>query len=126
MTALRREEVAATTDASAPILDANEGISATTLGETAAAAIDATDVQVAALLAPVKDRPAVVFHDAYGYFAGHYGVTLAGSIAARDATAPGAARLAALQDGAKPVCVFPEAQHDAGLAEQLAKRIQKQ
>ena len=89
--------------------------------KAAAAAIDATDVQVAALLAPVKDRPAVVFHDAYGYFAGHYGVTLAGSIAAGDATAPGAARLAALQDGAKPVCVFPEAQHDAGLAEQLAE-----
>jgi cell division septation protein DedD len=43
VTALRREEVAATTDASAPILDANEGISATTLGETAAAAIDAAE-----------------------------------------------------------------------------------
>jgi cell division septation protein DedD len=40
VTALRREEVAATTDASAPILDANEGISATTLGETVTAAID--------------------------------------------------------------------------------------
>lgn len=40
VTALRREEVAASTDATAPILDANEGVSATTLGETAAAAID--------------------------------------------------------------------------------------
>jgi len=88
--------------------------------QAAAQAIAATDAEVAALLAPVKDRPAIVFHDAYGYLAGHYGLTLAGSIAAGDAAPPGAARLAALRDEAKPVCVFPEAQHDARLAEQLA------
>jgi cell division septation protein DedD len=52
VTALRREEVAATTDASAPILDANEGISATTLGETAAAAIDAAEGKPATTPAP--------------------------------------------------------------------------
>ena len=52
VTALRREEVAATTDASAPILDANEGISATTLGETAAAAIDAAEGKPAPKPAP--------------------------------------------------------------------------
>lgn len=89
----------------------------------AQAAIDALDAEVAATLAPVRDRPAVVFHDAYGYFAGHYGVTLAGSIALGDASAPGAARMAGLRadaEGGTVACVFPEAQHDAGLAEQLA------
>lgn len=48
VTALRREEVAASTDASSPILDANEGISATTLGETAAAAIEEAEGKPAA------------------------------------------------------------------------------
>jgi zinc transport system substrate-binding protein len=90
----------------------------------AQAAVDALDAEVAATLAPVKDRPAIVFHDAYGYLAGHYGLTITGSIALGDATAPGAARMAGLRDeaeGGAVACVFPEAQHDAGLAEQLAE-----
>ncbi len=84
----------------------------------ASAAIDALDAEVAAILAPVRDRPFVVFHDAYGYFAAHYGLKVAGSVALGDAAAPGAARIAALReaiakDGA--VCAFPEAQHDTRL-----------
>lgn len=51
VTALRREEAPATADASKPILDANEGVSATTLGETAAAAIDAAEGKPAATAA---------------------------------------------------------------------------
>jgi len=60
VTALRREEVAATTDASAPILDANEGISATTLGETAAAAIDEAEAGAAAEAKPADTPKAPV------------------------------------------------------------------
>jgi zinc transport system substrate-binding protein len=90
----------------------------------AVAAIDAADAQAAALLAPVKDRPFIAFHDAYGYFVGQYGLTLAGTVALGDAGTPGAQRLADLsalvaEGGAQ--CLFPEAQHDPALIAQLAE-----
>ena len=44
--------------------------------------------------APVKDRPFIAFHDAYGYFTAHYGLTMAGTVSAGDAAAPGARHLA--------------------------------
>lgn len=91
--------------------------------EAAAARVDAVDAEVAALLEGVKGKPVVVYHDAYGYFAAHYGLEIFGSVALGDATAPGAARLSELRagvEGGESVCLFPEAQHDAGLIEQLA------
>lgn len=90
----------------------------------AVAAIDAADAEAAALLAPVKDRPFVAFHDAYGYFVGHYGLALAGTVALGDAAAPGAQRLSELRgkvEGGDVTCLFPEAQHDPALVEQLAE-----
>ena len=92
--------------------------------EAAVARVAAVDAEVAALLEPVKGKPVVVYHDAYGYFAAHYGLEIFGSVALGDATAPGAARLAELRDGVAggaSVCVFPEAQHDPALIEQLAE-----
>lgn len=92
--------------------------------EAAAARVDAVDAEVAALLEPVKGKPVVVYHDAYGYFAAHYGLEIFGSVALGDATAPGAARLSELRagvEGGASVCVFPEAQHDPALIEQLAE-----
>lgn len=83
--------------------------------EAAGARIAALDARLAAGLAPVRDTPFIVFHDAYGYFAGHYGLNVAGSVNLGDATAPGARHLADLRDrlGAQGVrCAFPEAQHD--------------
>lgn len=90
----------------------------------AQAATDALDARIAAQLAPVKDRPIVVYHDAYGYFAARYGLQIFGSVALGDATAPGAAKLSALQQGlatGQATCLFPEAQHDPALAEQLVE-----
>jgi zinc transport system substrate-binding protein len=87
----------------------------------AAAGIGALDAGIAARLAPVAGKPAVVFHDAYGYFSGHYGLNVLGAIAPGDATSPGAAHLRELQAAAgEAVCVFPEANHDLGLAQQMA------
>lgn len=87
----------------------------------AKARIAALDAELQALLAPVKDRPFVTFHDAYGYFVGHYDLTFAGSVAEGDAATPGAARLRALQDtiAGGVVCAFPEVQHDPALLLQL-------
>lgn len=92
--------------------------------EKAGQGIAALDAELAALLAPVKDKPFVTFHDAYGYFVDHYGLTHAGSIALGDASTPGAARLAELRgelEAGGAVCLFPEIQHDPALVEQLAE-----
>ena len=88
------------------------------------AALGRLDAEVAAQLAPVQGKPLVTYHDAFGYFGTHYGLTLAGSIAMGDASAPGAARLEALRgmlETGAVVCLFPEVQHDPALAEQLVE-----
>ncbi len=89
----------------------------------AQADIAALDATLAATLAPAKDKPIIVFHDAYGYFAAHYGLTLAGSVSLGDAASPGAASLRDLRTGIEagtPVCIFPEAQFDPALVTQMA------
>ncbi len=73
------------------------------------------DAQLMADLAPLKGRPFVTFHDAYGYFTSHYGLSAAGSVSMGDAAEPGAAHLTALRDSLSAkgvVCAFPEANHD--------------
>lgn len=89
---------------------------------TAQAQITALDAELTATLAQVKDRPFVVFHDAYGYFTGHYGLTVAAKVAGGDAAAPGAKHIAEVQDilTKGPTCLHPEANHDDKLAVQLA------
>ena len=78
----------------------------------------ALDADLAQALGPVRTAPLILFHDAYGYFADHYGLTIAGTIALGDAARPGAGRIAAIREtlvetGA--ACVFPEVQHDPAL-----------
>ncbi|PTE22133.1 zinc ABC transporter substrate-binding protein [Cereibacter changlensis JA139] len=92
--------------------------------EAAAAGVARLDAETAARLEAVQDRPFVVFHDAYGYFAAHYGLEVAGTVAIGDASAPGAARLSALREelaAEGAVCIFPEVQHDPKLVAQLAE-----
>lgn len=77
-------------------------------------------------LAQSHDTPIVVFHEAYGHFAGRFDVHIAGSIAFGDAAAPGAAHLSELrhqveEEGAK--CIFAEPQHNAAMAEQIAEEL---
>ncbi len=85
------------------------------------AEIAALDARLDAALAPVRDTPFAVFHDAYGYFADHYGLTIAGTVAVGDAAPPGAAHLAALQARLeKAQCIFPETQHDPKLVQTIA------
>ena len=45
------------------------------------------DKEIAETLAPVKDKPFIVFHDAYQYFEHHYGVTASGSEPCADCSA---------------------------------------
>ena len=86
--------------------------------------IAALDREVAEILRPVQGKPIVSFHAAFGYFGHHYGLDFVGSIALGDAAVPGAARLAELRDRIEAggvVCLFPEAQHDPALIEQMAE-----
>ncbi len=91
--------------------------------EAARAALAELDRETAARLDEARNQPFYVFHDAYGYFAGHYGLTVQGSVSAGDAAAPGAAHLADLRTemAGTPRCIFPEVQHDAKLARQIAQ-----
>jgi zinc transport system substrate-binding protein len=87
----------------------------------AEADVAALDARLDAALAPVRDKPFVVFHDAYGYFADHYGLTIAGTVTLGDAAPPGAAHLAELQARlGQALCIFPETQHDPKMVETIA------
>jgi len=77
----------------------------------AAAEIDAMAGEITARLAPIRGRPYLVLHDAYGYFERRFAIPATGAIAPGDASRPGAARLAALRARIKAlpgVCVFSE------------------
>lgn len=79
------------------------------------AEVDKTAAEIAAELAPVKDKPFIVFHDAYHYFETHFGLHGAGSISDVSAQAPSAERLAAVRDKimtSGAACVFREPQFD--------------
>lgn len=91
--------------------------------EATRARVAALDSELSAMLAPVKDKPFVVYHDAYGYFSSHYGLTVAGSVSLGDASSPGAARLRDLSKtvaSGGALCLFPEGQHDPALVTQMA------
>lgn len=102
----------------ATVLGAQDPANAATYTANAAtlqARLTALDADLTARLAPVKDLPFVVYHDALGYFTDHYGLNVAGAIELGDASSPSAARLAEIRDlfaTLKPVCVFPESGRD--------------
>lgn len=78
----------------------------------------ALDKEIAETVAPVKDKPFIVFHDAYQYFEHHYGVHTAGSITVSPETLPGAERLTQIRDKVKTLgatCVFAEPQFEPKL-----------
>jgi zinc transport system substrate-binding protein len=78
----------------------------------------ALDTEIAETVAPVKDKPFIVFHDAYQYFEHRYGVHAAGSITVSPETLPGAARLTQIHDKVETLgatCVFAEPQFEPKL-----------
>jgi len=92
--------------------------------EAAQAEVTRIEAEVAAILAPVAGKPFVVMHDAYGYFTGHFGLQVVGSLRPGDAALPGAAHMVELQDkvaARAAVCLFPEANHEDASARQMAE-----
>jgi len=91
--------------------------------EAFAGEADALARDVAARLAPVRDRPMVVFHDAYQYFERRFGLNVVGVINVSPERPPGARRLAEIRDrirDAHVACVFVEPQFPPKLAETAA------
>lgn len=69
--------------------------------------------EIAQQLAPVRNRPFVVFHDGYQYFEHRFGLTAAGSITVSPEVIPGAERIREIQARIvelKAACVFTEPQ----------------
>jgi zinc transport system substrate-binding protein len=104
------EALAAADPANAELYAANAGKLQARLAELQA--------EIAAELEPVKDRPFVVFHDAYHYFEERFGLRAAGSITVSPEVMPGAERLREIQARVKELgatCVFAEPQFEPKL-----------
>jgi zinc transport system substrate-binding protein len=80
--------------------------------------LDKLSAEIKATVAPVKDKPFIVFHDAYQYFEKEFGVMVAGSITVSPESLPGAARIAQIHrkvEELKSTCVFAEPQFEPKL-----------
>ncbi len=80
--------------------------------------LDALDAELQATVTPVRNRPFIVFHDAYQYFEHRYGVSVAGSITVSPETMPGAERIGQIHKKVKELgatCVFAEPQFEPKL-----------
>jgi zinc transport system substrate-binding protein len=89
---------------------------------TETASLDALIGDITATLAPIKDKPFVVFHDAYQYFGKRFGLNVAGSITVNPENMPGADRIGQVRDKLKTLstaCVFAEPQFDPRIVDVL-------
>ncbi|SEB69213.1 zinc transport system substrate-binding protein [Nitratireductor aquibiodomus] len=82
--------------------------------------IEALEAEIATGLEPVKERPFIVFHDAYQYFEKHFGLSAAGSITVSPEVIPGAQRVDEIRTKVSELdaaCVFAEPQFEPRLVE---------
>jgi zinc transport system substrate-binding protein len=80
--------------------------------------LDALDKEIATTVSPVKDKPFIVFHDAYQYFEHRYHIRVAGSITVSPETIPGAERVSEIHQKVADLgatCVFAEPQFEPRL-----------
>lgn len=88
------------------------------------AQLAATDKQVGTELAPLKGKGYFVFHDAYGYYEKHYGLTPLGHFTVNPEIQPGAQRLHEIRTQLveqKASCVFAEPQFRPAVVEAVAR-----
>lgn len=108
------QALAAKYPADAAVFKANAG--------TARAKIDALAAELERDLAPLADRPYVVFHDAIQYLERRYGLNVVGSISINPEVPPSAKRLTELRRkimSLGAVCVFAEPAFDRRLVDNL-------
>jgi zinc transport system substrate-binding protein len=86
--------------------------------EAGRAELEDLTAEVDATLDPVRDRPFIVFHDAYQYFETAFGLSAAGAITLSDASEPSPTRIREVRDRiaeAGVACVLAEPQFNPGL-----------
>ena len=74
-------------------------------------ALGALETEISQTLDGVKDKPFIVFHDAYQYFENRFGLDIAGTVTVSPETMPGAARVDELRTKVGELgatCVFAE------------------
>lgn len=84
--------------------------------------LQALEAELGAQLAPVRDAPFIVFHDAYQYFEHRFGLSIAGSITVTPDTMPGAARVVQIREriaSAGAACVFAEPQFEPAIVDTI-------
>jgi zinc transport system substrate-binding protein len=95
--------------------------------ETEIATLAALESELAERLAPVRDKPFIVFHDAYQYFEARFGLTLAGSVTVSPEVAPGAARIDELRTRVQDLgatCVFAEPNFEPAIISAITEGTQ--
>jgi zinc transport system substrate-binding protein len=83
-----------------------------------------TDAALAERLAPIRDLPYVVFHDAYHYFERRYDLAAVGSVTISPDRRPGARRLSEIRGKVETLdaaCVFREPQFAPDLVETVVE-----
>lgn len=89
-----------------------------------AQAIESRTLQITSITAALKDRPYMVYHDAYEAFEDHFGLSHIAAITTGHAVKPGAAKLRELQEIVTenaPVCLFIDTPTPTPLARQIAE-----
>lgn len=84
--------------------------------------LEKLDAALAEELGDLRQRPFIVFHDAYPYFENRYGLSAVGSVTLRPEIQPGARRLRELRAkilALGAVCVFGEPQFEPRLVQTL-------
>ncbi len=88
------------------------------------AALVTLEQRIAAQLTPLRDRPFIVYHDAFHYFEARFGIEARAAVSDSEAATPGAARIARLRDEVRDtgaVCAFAEPQFNTGLLDTVTE-----
>jgi len=86
--------------------------------------LDALTDEIAKTLAPVRERPFIVFHDGYQYFEKRFGLHAAGSITVNPERPPGARRIREINSKIGKLgatCVFSEPQFEPRLVKTVTE-----
>jgi zinc transport system substrate-binding protein len=92
--------------------------------ETTIADLETLTEDLLAQLAPIADRPFLVFHDAYQYFEARFDLTVAGSVTVSPEVAPGAQRVQQLRATIAELgatCIFAEPNFEPAIASTIAE-----
>ncbi len=90
--------------------------------ETVVRQLKALDSELEAVLAPLREAPFVVFHDAYHYFEARYGLQAVGSVTVSPEQRPGARRVRDIRTKLQRLearCVFSEPQFPSPIVQVL-------